>query len=418
MKVYLDHNATTPLDAKVLAAMLPYLTERFGNASSLHAWGQEARQAMEAARTTVARALGSRDKDTIVFTGGGTEADNLALVGVALAQQAHGRHLIVSSVEHHAVLHAAAFLGRQGFEVTRLPVDAEGLLDPEAVRQAIRPDTVLVSLMHGNNETGVLFPVAAIGRICRERRVTLHCDAVQSYGKLPLDVEALQVDLLSVSAHKIHGPKGVGALYIRRGTRMQPLLHGGAQERSRRAGTENVAGAVGLAAATTLALQDQAAAAERMAELRDRLEQGLLAAALGAVRNGHPTQRLPHTSNLAFPGLEAESLILALDLQGIAVSSGAACSSGALEPSHVLAAMGQPRHRAESAIRFSLGRGSTAEEIDRVLEVLPPLVARMRRLHSGGHAVSGQGAAAPGRPRPEAESGPEGPPGTPEPRAA
>jgi cysteine desulfurase len=405
MKIYLDHNATTPLAPDVLAAMLPYLSERYGNASSLHAWGQEARQGLEAARATVGRALGSRDKDTLVFTGSGTEADNLALVGIALAQQARGRHLIVSAVEHHAVLHAAAFLGRQGFEVSRLGVDAEGLLDPEAVRRAIRPDTILVSLMHGNNETGVLFPIAAIGRICRERGVALHCDAVQSFGKVPLDVEALQVDLLSVSAHKIHGPKGVGALYVRRGTRMVALLHGGAQERSRRAGTENVAGAVGLAAATTLMLRDQAAAGQRMAALRDRLEQGLLAAVPGAVRNGHPAERLPHTSNLAFPGVEAESLLLALDLQGIAVSSGAACSSGALEPSHVLEAMGLARERTASAIRFSLGRETRPEEIDRVLEVLPPLVARMRRVHSGRPVAAGPRS---GRPRAaEAREGPE-----------
>jgi cysteine desulfurase len=383
MKVYLDHNATTPLHADVLAAMLPYLTERFGNPSSLHAWGQEARQALEEARRRVAAALSSPDKDTIIFTGGGTEADNLALIGAALAQQARGRHIIISAVEHHAVLHAAAALGRQGFEVTRLPVDDQGILDPEALRQAIRPDTVLVSLMHGNNETGVLFPIAAAGRICRERRVTFHCDAVQSFGKLPLDVEALGVDLLSVSAHKIHGPKGVGALYIRRGTKMQPILHGGTQERSRRAGTENVAGAVGLAAATSLALRDQEAAGKRMADLRDRLEQGLMAAAPGVVRNGHPAERLPHTSNLSFLGAEAESLILALDLQGIGVSSGAACSSGALELSHVLTAMGLPRQRAQSAIRFSLGRDTAPEAIDRVLEVLPPLVERLRRVHGG-----------------------------------
>jgi cysteine desulfurase len=387
MRVYLDHNATTPLHPDVLAAMLPYLTERFGNPSSLHAWGQEARQALEAARRTVAAALGCSDKDTVVFTGGGTEADNLGVVGAALAQQARGRHVVISAVEHHAVLHAAAALGRQGFEVSRLPVDEQGILDPEAVREAIRPDTTLVSLMHGNNETGVLFPIAAIGRLCRERRVSFHCDAVQSFGKLALDAEALGVDLLSVSAHKIHGPKGVGALYVRRGTRMQPILHGGAQERSRRAGTENVAGAVGLAAAATLVLRDQEAAAKRMADLRDRLEQGLMAAVSGVVRNGHPSERLPHTSNLSFLGVEAESLILALDLQGIAVSSGAACSSGALELSHVLTAMGLPRHRAQSALRFSLGRDTAPEAIDRVLEVLPPLVERMRRLQSGGRGA-------------------------------
>mgnify|MGYP001566123906 CR=1 FL=1 len=383
MRVYLDHNATTPLHPEVLAAMTPFLTERFGNPSSLHAWGQEARQALEQARTTVARALGSGDKDSVVFTAGGTEADNLALLGAAAAQETRGRHVIVSAVEHHAVLHAAAHLQRHGFAVTRLRVDAQGLLDPEEVRRAIRPDTILVSLLHGNNETGVLFPIDRVGRICRERGVTFHTDAVQSFGKLPLDVGALQVDLLSLSGHKIHGPKGVGALFIRRGTQMQALIHGGTQERSRRAGTENVAAAVGLARATELALLDQEAAAKRLADLRDRLEHGLMSALRRVLRNGHATERLPHTTNLAFAGAEAESLILALDLSGVGVSSGAACSSGSLEPSHVLAAMGLPRERAESSVRFSLGRGTTPEEIARVLEILPPIVERMRRVNAG-----------------------------------
>ncbi|OGB88869.1 MAG: cysteine desulfurase NifS [candidate division NC10 bacterium RIFCSPLOWO2_02_FULL_66_22] len=383
MRVYLDHNATTPLHPEVLAAMLPFLTERFGNPSSLHAWGQEARQALEQARTTVARALGSGDKDSVVFTAGGTEADNLALLGAAAAQETRGRHVIVSAVEHHAVLHAAAHLQRHGFAVTRLPVDGQGLLDPDEVRRAIRPDTILVSLLHGNNETGVLFPIDRVGRICRERGVTFHTDAVQSFGKLPLDVGALQVDLLSLSGHKIHGPKGVGALCIRRGTQMQALIHGGTQERSRRAGTENVAAAVGLARATELALLDQEAAAKRLADLRDRLEHGLMSALRGVLRNGHAIERLPHTTNLAFAGAEAESLILALDLSGVGISSGAACSSGSLEPSHVLAAMGLPRERAESSVRFSLGRGTTPEEIARVLEILPPIVERMRRVNAG-----------------------------------
>ncbi|MEK6717747.1 MAG: IscS subfamily cysteine desulfurase [candidate division NC10 bacterium] len=383
MRVYLDHNATTPLHPEVLAAMTPFLTERFGNPSSLHAWGQEARQALEQARTTVARALGSGDKDSVVFTAGGTEADNLALLGAAAAQETRGRHVIVSAVEHHAVLHAAAHLQRHGFAVTRLRVDAQGLLDPEEVRRAIRPDTILVSLLHGNNETGVLFPIDRVGRICRERGVTFHTDAVQSFGKLPLDVGALQVDLLSLSGHKIHGPKGVGALFIRRGTQMQALIHGGTQERSRRAGTENVAAAVGLARATELALLDQEAAAKRLADLRDRLEHGLMSALRGVLRNGHAIERLPHTTNLAFAGAEAESLMLALDLSGVGVSSGAACSSGSLEPSHVLAAMGLPRERAESSVRFSLGRGTTPEEIARVLEILPPIVERMRRVNAG-----------------------------------
>ncbi|MEK7220581.1 MAG: IscS subfamily cysteine desulfurase [candidate division NC10 bacterium] len=383
MRVYLDHNATTPLHPEVLAAMTPFLTERFGNPSSPHTWGQEARQALEQARTTVARALGSGDKDSVVFTAGGTEADNLALLGAAAAQETRGRHVIVSAVEHHAVLHAAAHLQRHGFAVTRLRVDAQGLLDPEEVRRAIRPDTILVSLLHGNNETGVLFPIDRVGRICRERGVTFHTDAVQSFGKLPLDVGALQVDLLSLSGHKIHGPKGVGALFIRRGTQMQALIHGGTQERSRRAGTENVAAAVGLARATELALLDQEAAAKRLADLRDRLEHGLMSALRGVLRNGHAIERLPHTTNLAFAGAEAESLMLALDLSGVGVSSGAACSSGSLEPSHVLAAMGLPRERAESSVRFSLGRGTTPEEIARVLEILPPIVERMRRVNAG-----------------------------------
>ncbi len=386
MKIYLDHNATTPGHPEVLAAMLPYLTGRFGNPSSLHAWGQEARQALEGARATVARALGSSDKDTIVFTAGGTEADNLALLGVARAQQLRGRHLIVSAVEHHAVLNSAGALARQGFEVTRLPVDGQGLLDPEDVRRAIRPDTTLVSLIHGNNETGVLFPIARVGQICREAGVTFHTDAVQSFGKLPLDVEGLRVDLLSLSGHKVHGPKGVGALYIRRGTTMLSLLYGGTQERSRRAGTENVAAAVGLARAAELSRTDPEGTAKRLADLRDRLELGLMAALRGVLRNGHPTERLPHTANLAFVGVEAESLILALDLQGVAVSSGAACSSGSLEPSHVLEAMGLPRERVEGSVRFSLGRETTPEEIDRVLEILPPIVERMRRVNAGARA--------------------------------
>jgi cysteine desulfurase len=380
-KVYLDHNATTGLHPEALAAMTPYLGEQFGNPSSGHAWGREARTALETARTVIARSLQIADKDAIVFTSGGTEADNLALLGVAAAQQAKGRHIIVSAVEHHAVLHAAAHLARHGFEVTSLRVDGDGLLDPQEVRGAIRPDTILVSLMHANNETGVLLPIADVGRMCREASITFHTDAVQSLGKLSLDAVALAVDLLSLSAHKIHGPKGVGALYVRRGTKMRPLLHGGAQERSRRAGTENVAGAVGFAKAAELCLRDVEGTAKRLADLRDRLEHGLMGALPCVTRNGHTTERLPQTANLAFAGVEAESLILALDLQGIGVSSGSACASGSLEPSHVLTAMGLPRGRVESSIRFSLGAGTTPDEIDYVLQVLPPIVERMRRLN-------------------------------------
>ena len=379
MKVYLDHNATTPMHPDVLAAMLPYLSERFGNPSSVHGWGREARQALEAARQTVALALGARDKDCVVFTGSGTEADNLALRGVLEAQRERGRHLIVSAVEHHAVLHTAEHLARLGWEVTRLRVDSGGLLDPDDLRRAIRADTILVSLMHSNNETGVLFPIREAARVCRERGVLFHTDAIQSFGKLPVDVEALDVDLLSISGHKIRGPKGIGALYIRRGTQMLPLLTGGWQERSRRGGTENVAGAVGLARAAEIALQDLEDAGRRLADLRDRLEEGLAGAIPGVIRNGHSIQRLPHVSSLAFPGAEAESLVLALDLDGIGVSSGAACSSGATEASHVLEAMGLPPEVVGSAIRFSFGRGTTSEDIEHVLAVLPSVVERVRR---------------------------------------
>ena len=383
MRVYLDHNATTPLDPDVLRAMMPFLAEGFGNPGSLHIWGREARQALERARATIALALGASDKDSIVFTSGGTEADNLALMGAAMARAKDGRHLILSCVEHHAVLNTAAHLTRQGFEVTYLSVDSQGCLDPEDVRRAIRPDTILVSLMHSNNETGVLFPAAAVGRLCRERGVTFHTDAVQSFGKVFLDVEALHIDLLSLSGHKLYGPKGIGALFIRRGTKMYPLLHGGMQERSRRAGTENVAGAVGLARAAEISAHDRDREGKRVANLRDRLEQGLMATISGVLRNGHPTQRLVHTSNLAFAGVEAESLILALDLAGIAVSSGAACSSGSLEPSHVLTAMGFAPDRVKSSVRFSLGRTTTEEEIERVLEIVPRTVARMRGVNTG-----------------------------------
>jgi cysteine desulfurase len=379
VKVYLDHNATTPLHSDALAAMLPFLGERFGNPSSVHAWGREARQALEKARGDLAQALGTPDKNSIVFTGSGTEASNLALTGVVASRTDRPCHLIVSVVEHHAVLHTAEHLERLGCAVTRLSVDREGVLDPEDVRRAIRPDTVLVSLMHANNETGVLFPIAEVAKVCRERGVLLHTDAIQSFGKIPMDVEALGVDLLSISGHKLHGPKGVGALYVRRGTKMVPLIHGGGQERSRRGGTENVAGAVGLARAATLMVADLAEASGRIAELRDRLEAVLMSSGGAVLRNGHRGRRLPHTSNLAFPGVEAESLVLALDLQGIGVSSGAACSSGAAEPSHVLLAMGCSPEHVRSSVRFSLGRWTSFQEVEYVMAAVPPIVERIRR---------------------------------------
>lgn len=390
MRVYLDHNATTPLHPDVLAAMMPFLSDRFGNPSSTHAWGRDARHALDTAREAVAHAVGAQERDCIVFTGGGSEADNLALQGALGTEPDRRRHLIVSAVEHHAVLHTANHLERRGCAVTRLPVDPQGMLDPGDVRRAIRPETALVSIMHSNNETGVVFPIQEIARICQERGVPLHTDAIQSFGKVPLDVEALGVDLLSISGHKIYGPKGVGALYIRPGTRMISLIHGGSQERSRRAGTENVAGIVGLARAAELVVAGMEDEGARLGVLRHRLETGLMAATCGVLRNGHPEARLPHVTSLAFSGVEAESLILTLDLHGIGASSGAACSSGSVQLSHVLVAMGLSAERVRSSVRFSLGRGTTTEAIEYVLETLPPIAARIRRAREMRRADSGK----------------------------
>jgi cysteine desulfurase len=302
------------------------------------------------------------------------------------------KHLIVSAVEHHAILHTAEHLERHGCAVTRLPVDQQGTLDPDQVREAIRPETALVSVIHSNNETGVVFPLEEIARICKGRGVLLHTDAIQSFGKVSLNVDALGVDLLSVSGHKIYGPKGVGALYIRPGTRMIPVIHGGWQERSRRAGTENVAGIVGLARAAELMLAGVEKEGRRLGDLRDRLETGLMAAMPGVLRNGHPETRLPHVSSLAFCGVEAESLMLTLDLHGIAASSGAACSSGSVQLSHVLVAMGLSQERVRSSVRFSLGRETTSEGIDYVLETLPPIVERIRRAGEARLSDSGKAA--------------------------
>ncbi len=375
--VYLDYASTTPLDPRVAEAMQPFFRERFGNPSSVHSFGQSARQAVDAARETVARAVGAQDPEEIVFTSGATESDNFALIGAAYGDEARGRHLVISAVEHHAVLEPARFLASRGFELTVVPVDGTGRVDPEAVRRAIRPQTILVSVMHSNNEIGTLQPVAEIGRITREAGVLLHCDAAQSLGIVPVDVQALGVDLLSLSAHKRYGPKGVGALYIRKGTPLVPLLRGGAHEGNRRAGTPNVPGIVGFAAAVRLALQEMDAEAARLRELRDRMIAGLLAVD-GARLNGHPTERLPGNVNVSFRGADSESLLLALDLQGVAASSGSACTSGSLEPSHVLAAIGLDAETAAGTVRFSLGRWTTAEEIDYVLEILPGILQQVR----------------------------------------
>ncbi len=377
-RIYLDYNAGAPLDGRVHAAMDPVLGEKPGNASSIHAFGREARVLLEEARAHLGALLGAADKDEVVFVSGGTEADNLAVLGVALARADQGRHVITSAVEHPAVLAASAALEKAGFTVTALRVDGEGRLDPAELRRAIRPDTVLVSLMHANNETGVLFDLPALAAVAHAARVPVHTDAVQSFGKVPVRVPDLGVDLLSLSGHKIGGPAGSGALYVRSGVRLAPRLLGGSQERERRAGTENLAAAVGLAAAAELALAEREAEAARLCALRDTLEARVQERIPGVAVNGGGPPRLPQTSNLAFPGVEAEELLVALDLAGFACSAGAACSSGALEPSHVLRAMGLPPERVRGSIRVSLGRATTAEEVDALAEALPALVARCR----------------------------------------
>ncbi len=375
--VYLDYASTTPMDPRVVQAMQPFYRERFGNPSSVHGFGQIARQAVDEARESVARAIGAREADEIVFTGGATEADNFALIGAAYANETRGRHLVISPVEHHAVLEPARFLESRGFELTLLPVDRTGRVDPEAVRAAIRRDTILVSVMHSNNELGTVQPISDIGRITREARVLFHCDAAQSLGIVPIDVRALGVDLLSLSAHKRYGPKGVGALFIRKGTPLVRFLHGGSHERNRRAGTHNVPGIVGFGEAVRLALEVMDAEAARLRTLRDRMIAGLLA--LDGVRlNGHSIDRLPGNVNVSFRGADSESLLLALDLQGVAASSGSACTSGSLEPSHVLAAIGLEPAVAAGTLRFSLGRWTTEDEIDYVLAILPGILEQVR----------------------------------------
>ncbi len=375
--IYLDYASTTPVDPRVSEAMEPFFRRRFGNPSSVHLYGQEARTAIDAARAEIARAIGAREPDEMVFTSGATEADNFALSGAAYANEARGRHILISPVEHHAVLEPARFLETRGFAVTLLPVDGLGRIDPDAVRRALRPDTILVSIMHSNNEIGTRQPIAEIGQITRDAGVLFHCDAAQSLGIVPLDVQALGVDLLSLSAHKRYGPKGVGALYIRKGTPLVRYLHGGSHERNRRAGTLNVPGIVGFGEAVRLALVGMGEESARLTDLRDRMIAGLLA--LDGVRlNGPASERLPGNVNVSFRGADSESLLLALDLQGVAASSGSACTSGSLEPSHVLAAIGLDPETAAGTLRFSLGRWTTREEVDEVLAILPAAVDQVR----------------------------------------
>lgn len=376
-RVYMDHAATTPVDPRVLGAMLPYFAEQAGNASSLHRFGQEARAAVEQARREVAAAVGARPAE-IVFTSGATEADNLAVLGTALAAQARGRHIVTSAIEHHAVLEACRALEAEGYEVTYLPVDGRGLVDPDDVRRALRPDTVLVSVMAANNEIGTLQPVAEIGRIARERGVPFHTDATQVVGALPVHVDDLCADLLSMSAHKRYGPKGVGALYVRTGAPLRRIQHGGSHERGRRGGTENVPGIVGFGAALRIACEEMDAERARLVALRDRMIREALAIP-GAHLNGDPARRLPNNVHLSFEGTDSQSLVIGLDLHGVAASSGSACTSGSLEPSHVLVALGLPAELAAGAVRLTLGRGTTEAEVAAALAALREVVAGLRR---------------------------------------
>ena len=381
-RIYMDFAATTPVAPEVMEEMLPFFTENYGNPSSIHGSGRESRKAAEQARGKVAELLHVPPRD-LYFTSGGSESDNWALKGAAFAQQDRGRRILVSAVEHHAVLDACKWLQKQNFEVVFLPVDRYGTVSPETVEENITEGTVLISVMAANNEIGTLQPVREIGEIARKHGILFHTDAVQAAGAVLLDAEEIRADLISISAHKIYGPKGTGALYIRGGTRMDALIHGGAQERGLRAGTENLAGIVGFGKAAELAAQRMTSDSARLTALRDRLIHGIQERIPGAVLNGHPTERLPNNCHFSFPGLEGEALLLRLDLAGIAASAGSACTAGSMEPSHVLLAVGQAPELANGSLRLTLGRETTEAEIDEVLEVLPKIAADLRGMRSG-----------------------------------
>ena len=378
-RVYMDHNATTPVHPEVLEAMMPFFRDQFGNASSIHWAGREVKKFLDEAREKVA-ALMNADPQEILFTGCGTESDNMAIKGVASTHQDKGRHIITSKVEHHAVLHTCQFMEGLGYQISYLSVDRDGLIDLEELRRSIRPDTVLVTIMFANNETGTIMPVQEIGEICREKGVTFHTDGVQAVGKIPIDLKKLPVDILSLSGHKLNTPKGIGAQFIRKGTKLSPLIHGGAQERNRRAGTENIPYIIGLGKACEIAQRDFQKRHEYLRNLRDRLQEGIFQAVPHVELNGHPVRRLPNTLNASFLYVEGESLLLNMDLEGIAVSSGSACSSGSADASHVILAMGKSPLVAQSAIRFSLGLTSAAGDVDYVLEVLPRIIERLRAI--------------------------------------
>jgi cysteine desulfurase len=378
MKVYMDYAATTPLDPRILNAMKPYFSKKFGNTMSLYSLGQEAKQALEDSRETVAKFMNAQPEE-IVFTGSATESDNLALKGIAFTNKNKGRHIIVSSIEHDAVLNTAKWLGKQGFEITYLPVDEHGLIDLEKLKSSIRKDTILVSMMHANNEIGTIEPIEEIGKICREKGVYFHTDAVQSFGKIPIDVEKMNIDLLSISAHKFYGPKGVGALYIRKGVKIEPLLHGGGHEFGLRSSTVNVPGIVGLAEAVRLRKKEMKPEAKKLTKLRDYLIKNILKIENSHL-NGHPIKRLPNNASFWFAFIEGEALITQLDMYGIEASTGSACSSKSLEPSHVLLAIGLKHEEAHGSLRLSLGKENTKADVDYVLKVLPKVVNKLRKI--------------------------------------
>ena len=378
-RIFLDHAATTPADPRVVEAMLPYFSDSFGNPSSIHSLGLETRTAVAEAREKVASLIGAAS-DEIIFTSGGTEADNLAIKGVAQANAQKGKHIVTTRIEHHAVEESCRYLEKQGFKVTHVAVDQDGLVDPREVERAVTPETILISVMHANNEVGTIQPIAEISRVARSRGIYFHTDAVQTVGHIPAKVDDLGVDLLAISAHKLYGPKGVGVLYVRKGTRIVPFMHGGGQERGLRATTENVPGIVGFGKAAEIAQAEMDAESKHVTRLRDKLIKGLLERIPQVRLNGHPTRRLPNNVNISVASVEGEALAVSLDLEGIAVSTGSACSSEAMEPSHVLTAMGVPVELARGSVRFSLGRENTDAEIDRVLEAFPRIVSRLRAM--------------------------------------
>lgn len=378
-KVYLDHSATTPVRAEVVELMNKYFTNVFGNASSVHAFGREARKGVENAREQIAGLIKAKPEE-IFFTSGGTEADNMAIIGAALANKNKGNHIITTQIEHHAVLDTCKFLEKQGFEVTYLPVDETSMVNIDDVQKAIKEDTILITMMHANNEVGSILPIKEVGALAKENNILFHVDAVQSFGKLPIDVNEMNIDMLSASGHKIYGPKGIGCLFLRKGTKIQPLMYGGAQERKRRPGTENVPGIVGFGLAAELAGKEMEEENKRLTKLRDRLIKGILENIPYSQLNGHPTNRLPNNVNVSLRYIEGESLLLMLDLKGIAASSGSACTSGSLDPSHVLMSMGICHEIAHGSLRLTLGKINTEEDVDYVLEVLPEIVDKLRAM--------------------------------------